>query len=86
MSSCRQYTGCHVDRKQVTSTLIRAVHPSARFDSFWNPFRCVSNGSLALTFSSLTWRLMTAVSPTAARKADAYAHHHSFWLQQHGVV
>jgi hypothetical protein len=33
MGSCRLNTGCHVDRKQVTSTLFRASATSTRFDS-----------------------------------------------------
>jgi hypothetical protein len=33
MDSCRLNTGCHVDRKQVTSTLFRVLATSTRFDS-----------------------------------------------------
>jgi hypothetical protein len=32
MRSCRLYTGCRVDRKQVTSTLILALHADTSFD------------------------------------------------------
>jgi len=33
MNSRRLYTGCRMDRKQVTSTLIRALGDRTRFDS-----------------------------------------------------
>ena len=54
MRSCRLYTGCRVDRKQASSTLIWVLLGTTRFDSVLNPFRCVINGSLSLIFSSLT--------------------------------
>jgi hypothetical protein len=64
MSSCRLYAGCRVVRKQVAPTLIREEWAASRFGSVCNPFRRVSNGSLALTFSSLTSRIESAVSPS----------------------
>jgi hypothetical protein len=54
MGSCRLNTGCRMDRKQVTSTLIRVPPTCTRFDSFWKTFRCVSGDSLLLIFPSLT--------------------------------
>ena len=39
MGSCRLNTGCRVDRKQVTSTLIRVPPTCTRFDSIWKTFR-----------------------------------------------
>jgi hypothetical protein len=39
MGLCRLNTGCHVDRKQVTSTQIRVSATSTRFDSVCKPFR-----------------------------------------------
>jgi hypothetical protein len=69
MGSCRLNTGCRVDRKQVTSTLIRVPPTCTRFDSIWKTFRCVSGDSLLLIFPSLTWQLEAAFSPSLTTAA-----------------
>jgi hypothetical protein len=58
LRSCRLYTDCHWECKQVSSQFILEYRTDSSFDSIYQPNDASSDGLLSFIFSIRTWHLL----------------------------
>jgi hypothetical protein len=58
LRSCRLYTYCHWERKQVSSQFILEYRTDSSFYSIYQPNDASSDGLLSFIFSIRTWHLL----------------------------